>query len=78
LDDILTVVSEKNIYQDRSDTSDKPNRFWFEIITKKSNFLICAESEQDLRDWVEAIEFVIAENERNRSSQVKIILFIDT
>ena len=44
LDDILTIVSEKNIYRDSNKTSrpsDKPSN-WFEVITKKTNYLVCA------------------------------------
>jgi len=59
LDDILTVVSEKNIYQDTSSKGSEKLSFWFEIITKKTNYLICADSETDMRDWVEAIEFAL-------------------
>jgi len=76
LDDILAIVSSKNIYDskafNRSDSfgstnvmyssannvSDRPP-FWFEIITKSKQYLICAESEQDLVDWVDSIEFVM-------------------
>jgi hypothetical protein len=56
VDDIVTIISEKNIYKDIK-PADRPP-FWFEIVTKKNNYLICADSEQEMRDWVEALEFV--------------------
>ncbi len=87
LDDILTIVSEKNIFKDSTNRTqhhqqqqqllsgspsqqqqlaidnDKPAN-WFEIITKKVNYLICADSEQEMHEWVEAIEFVISQREQ--------------
>lgn len=58
LDDILAVVSEKNIYKDNSQSIQvgSTGSYWFEIITQKRNYLICAETEQDMLDWVECIE----------------------
>jgi len=56
LDDILAIISEKNIYKDAR-PADRPP-FWFEIITKKCNYLVAADTEQEMREWVEALEFV--------------------
>jgi len=67
LDDILTIISEKNIYKDVR-PSDRPN-YWFEIMTKKSNYLVAADSEQEMLDWVEALEFVISNRDFLRHSQ---------
>jgi len=61
LDDILAVVSEQNVFD--SKVMDNPP-FWFEIITKKTNYLICAENELELRDWIEAIEFSLVLREQ--------------
>ena len=64
LDDILAIVSEQNIYKDgtKTNTCDRP--FWFEIITKKTNYLISAESETEMKEWIEAIEFVNSQKEQ--------------
>eukprot|EP01114_Cavostelium_apophysatum_P012921 TRINITY_DN3016_c0_g1_i1.p1 TRINITY_DN3016_c0_g1~~TRINITY_DN3016_c0_g1_i1.p1 ORF type:complete len:622 (+),score=170.28 TRINITY_DN3016_c0_g1_i1:295-2160(+) len=64
LDDILHIVSEDDVSE--GNLADQKPNFWFEIVTKKSSFLICAESEADMKDWVEAIEFVIQINEQNQ------------
>jgi hypothetical protein len=37
----------------------EPVSNWFEIITKNNNYLICAENEEEMRDWVDSIEFLI-------------------
>jgi hypothetical protein len=62
LDDILTIISEKNIYKDIKPV-DRPNN-WFEIVTKKTNYLISAESEQEMNEWVETLEFVVQDREQ--------------
>jgi hypothetical protein len=67
LDDILTIISEKNIYKDEKPV-DRPN-YWFELITKKTNYLICADSEQEMRDWVDALEFVINQREQYKTNR---------
>ncbi len=48
--------------------ADRP-AFWFEIITKKSNYLVAADTEQEMREWVDALEFVISQRDTGRSSQ---------
>jgi len=63
VDDILTILSEKNIYEDNVKSSDKLPSNWFEIITKKTNYVICGESELEVNDWVDAIEFVISQRD---------------
>jgi hypothetical protein len=66
LDDILTIVSEKNIYEENRSAAGNPQEKlsnWFEIITKKNSYLITADSEDEMREWVEAIEFVIGQRE---------------
>lgn len=48
LDDILTIVSEKNIYEENRNNSNsnaaenEKLKNWFEIITKKNSYLITA------------------------------------
>lgn len=55
----MTIVTNDNVSKDSNQQSDAVSNNWFEIITKKNNYLIAADNEEDLRDWVDSIEWLI-------------------
>jgi PH domain/C2 domain of PTEN tumour-suppressor protein len=74
LDDILTVLSEQNMYHDANDghmdkAIDKEGNFWFEVITRTNSYLIRADTERDLNDWVTSIEFAVAKSQKQAQAQ---------
>lgn len=61
LDQITTIVTAENYNREDAKLVDGRAN-WFEIRTDKSELLICAENEEEMREWMEAIESLRMEN----------------
>eukprot|EP01117_Protostelium_nocturnum_P009883 TRINITY_DN3520_c0_g1_i2.p1 TRINITY_DN3520_c0_g1~~TRINITY_DN3520_c0_g1_i2.p1 ORF type:complete len:535 (+),score=143.33 TRINITY_DN3520_c0_g1_i2:333-1937(+) len=66
LDDIQAVFTEDSLAEDDGliDKNEKKPNYWFEIVTTKNSYLIHADSEEEMREWIESIEFVKNQKEQ--------------
>ncbi|PRP87367.1 hypothetical protein PROFUN_01629 [Planoprotostelium fungivorum] len=61
LDDIMTIITEENVLKEdvMMSTNEERPRFWFEIVTKTNSYLIHADTERDMNEWLDSIEHSI-------------------